>query len=1144
MTKSKTSPACLIRLLLIRAGVEQNPGPWFCSLCSKKLTSYSVQCSKCNNWLHIKCSGITSKQRAKLKTWFGPCCTSHQPPARPPNPSTSPPPPNTPPPPPPNNPPPPPPNPPPPNQQNNNNSTNVNTLQYNINGIMNKCEELLHYMEKNNIQVAAIQETKLTINSKPKKTPNYTLVRKDRGVNKGGGLAFLVHRDVNFTLEQEPAILEQDQHLESMTICIPGKENNHLYIRNVYIPPQSSCSQGYVPPLNQLYDGLGPSSMVLGDLNAHHELWLSQSTPDTRGNNLVDSISGLNYGIINEDQPTRVTPLASTAPDLSIVSTNIIPYTTWRVENKLSSDHLPIIISLTVELKKFNAQNFTFMNFAKADWPQFKTSTEKAFANARLVRDVHKAEKFFRNTLLSAAKETIPAGRIPKIYNALPTDAARLVETRDDIRNNNPADNRLPDLNREIERLIDDHRLTKWEEHLASCQPSSKQFWDTIKDLGDKPSQPNNQGINFNGKQSLPASKIADNFNKQYTPTSDKKPEQGLRNTLRNMRKKLSDPNIVFTPADTLAAIKKAKNSKAVGPDGLSPIMLKNLGPHGINFLTKIYNKSVNNSIIPSLWKTGKIIPLLKPGKPADQGKSYRPVSILSPPAKILESLLLPYVTESIKLADHQHGFRKGRSTTTALNKINDHINTGLNRKPPVHRTVSVAIDLSRAFDTVDHDLLLKDIKALPLNDHIKRFLCAYLRGRQTYVFFRGTKSSYRKVKQGVPQGGVLSPILFNLYMSSMPAPPGNIVLVSYADDGNLLNSGPIVEPIVQEINIYLSTLDNWFKSRNLFISPSKSSATLFSTFSGDCSKVLDIKIDGELVPTVKKPKILGVTYDNLMSFNQHTADMKTKLQAKNNILKALAGTTWGKEKEVIVNTYKAIGQCTLNYCCPIWTPSIPDSTWNSLQAAQNSALRIATGCHLMTDIQHLHNETKIMPVKEHCEMLSKQFLLSTQRPNHPNRVNLDDPPPPRQMKKTLQSKYGEDIKGLSYPDLPEDVYKSKLKEIHTSSVRKVINLQVNKVLQTKPPAISLTELDLPRRTRTTLAQLRSGYSNFLNSYKARINPEIQDICPHCQEDSHTTLHLFDCQNNPTDLTVTDLWNKPVDVARFLNLPTIYDDNG
>ncbi|MCP3664642.1 MAG: hypothetical protein GY696_19490, partial [Gammaproteobacteria bacterium] len=121
---------------------------------------------------------------------------------------------------------------------------------------------------------------------------------------------------------------------------------------------------------------------------------------------------------------------------------------------------------------------------------------------------------------------------------------------------------------------------------------------------------------------------------------------------------------IEFTPAQTAAAIKRAKNSKAIGPDGLSPIMLK----HCLILRT---------AKTPGKWKTAKIITLLKPSKPANKGSSYRPVSILSPPAKILEAFLLPFLTEAIDLADQQHGFRKGRLTLTALQTIKDHFDKG-----------------------------------------------------------------------------------------------------------------------------------------------------------------------------------------------------------------------------------------------------------------------------------------------------------------------------------------------------------------------------------------------------------------------------------------------------------------------------------
>ncbi len=1004
-------------------------------------------------------------------------------------------------------------------------------------------------MEKNDIKIGAIQETKLTGKSKTPKTPNYTFVRKDRGVNKGGGVAFLVHKDVNFNLEKTPAAIEQDPHLESLTISLPGKHNTEpLYIRNVYIPPQSSCNQNYIPPIDKLFEDLGTSSLILGDVNAHHQLWHSEANEDVRGKLIVDTITGLNYGIINEDQPTRVTANASTAPDISMASSNLIPTTNWKIDSSLRSDHLPIIISISAELKKSNSPNYTYVNYNKADWAKFEEYTENIFSVAREVTDVFEAEKYFSKVVQEAAGKFIPAGRIPRTYNALPTEAATLIDERDNIKKNNPADNRIPEINKNIDKLIRDHRKDKWTQHLSTCQPGSTKLWKTIKGLCDQPVQPDNQGIDFDdNKPTIDATKLANKFNRQYTPELDKKPEKELRNILRSMQSKPKHhaQKIKFTPAQTAEAIKRAKNSKAIGPDGLSPVMLKHLGPNGIKFLTSLFNLILSTAKTPGKWKTAKIITLLKPGKPANKGTSYRPVSILSPPAKILEALLLPYLTDAIELADHQHGFRKGRSTLTALQTIKDHIDKGLNRKKPVNRTVSVAIDLSKAFDTVDHYLLLKDINNLPLNAYIKRFLCGYLRGRQTYVLFRNSTSKYRKVKQGVPQGGVLSPILFNLYMSRMPSPPGNIKLVTYADDSNVLNSGPKFDPIVRELNSYLATLNEWFKSRNLFISPSKSSATIFSTFSNEASLVLQIEVDGQIVPTVKKPTFLGITFDTLLSFRQHAANLKTKIQSKNSVLLALTGQNWGKDKETIVTTFKAIGQSIINYCCPIWTPALSQTTWDEIQVAQNAALRAATGCHIMSKPDHLHQETKIMTVKDHCEMLSKQFLLQTQLPNHPNRVDLNAPPPRRQMNQTLMSKFGDEIKQMSYPDLPTDIYKQRLKALHTSSVRNSIaNLEHNKVLGAPPPAISDSEKALPRITRTTLSQLRSGYSTHLKSYMSRISKEVPvpDVCPLCQQPGHTTTHLFSCPANPTTLTPRDLWINPLECARFLNLPVIDDD--
>ena len=376
--------------------------------------------------------------------------------------------------------------------------------------------------------------------------------------------------------------------------------------------------------------------------------------------------------------------------------------------------------------------------------------------------------------------------------------------------------------------------------------------------------------------------------------------------------------------------------------------------------------------------------------------------------------------------------------------------------------------------------------------------------------------------------------------MSKMPLPPGYIKLITYADDSTVLASGPNFKPLCDDLNNYLSTLDYWFKERNLFISPSKSTATIFSTFSNDASIQLPIEINGQNVPTVKKPKFLGVTFDNLLSFTEHSDNMKGKVQSKNNVLKALGGTTWGKEKETILNTYKSIGRSTYNYCCQIWSPNLSDTNWTKLQVAQNEALRVATGCVKKTHIDHLHEECSILPVKEHCELITEQFLLATQQPSHPNHHQIPTEPPPRIMRKTLDLKHGNSIRAMLRDEVLEDTrYKVKLKQIHTRVVRETIDKRSeNKVLGFAPPKVDDTEKTLPRRTRSILCQLRSGHSSHLNNYLSKIQAETEDKCPKCNQSPHDTQHLFNCPSDPTTLTTLSLWSQPHRAATFLGLDT------
>ena len=271
---------------------------------------------------------------------------------------------------------------------------------------------------------------------------------------------------------------------------------------------------------------------------------------------------------------------------------------------------------------------------------------------------------------------------------------------------------------------------------------------------------------------------------------------------------------------------------------------------------------------------------------------------------------------------------------------------------------------------------------------------------------------------------------------------------------------------------------------------------------------------------------------------------MKDRARKRNQVLRALAGSTWGASKEILSNTYKAIGRSIFNYGAAVWSPALSKTSWDDLQAVQNGALRTITGATKMSQISHLHNETKILKVRDHNNLLCKQFLAQMHKQKHPNHHQLAIPPPPpgREMGATLKDKYIQEIGHISINE--DSNMKAVLKQIHTETVHQALDLlEDNKVLGAAPPKISEEEQSLSRRARTYLSQLRSGYSPLLQSYLHRLKPTEDQNCPKCGTEPHTTLHLFNCPLDPTDLSPEDLWTRPVETARFLKLDSREEDD-
>ena len=231
----------------------------------------------------------------------------------------------------------------------------------------------------------------------------------------------------------------------------------------------------------------------------------------------------------------------------------------------------------------------------------------------------------------------------------------------------------------------------------------------------------------------------------------------------------------------------------------------------------------------------------------------------------------------------HEH------STTSTLLQLTKDIALamGFNQRKPPDRTVCVAGDLSAAFDTVFHNNLSSKINRSQLTPATAQWFSCYLRGRQAKTYFKVVKSTSRKVNTGVPQGSKLSPSLFSFYIADMPRQTDPVKRVFYTDDLTVWASGVNI-PDLEEITAYLN--DN-----SLLISAPKSSVMLITPDTHQAKTHPSIFIENSRLPLVKCPRILGVYLDPSLSFNKRSQYVAERVSGRNNIIKALAGTSWGQ---------------------------------------------------------------------------------------------------------------------------------------------------------------------------------------------------------------------------------------------------------
>ena len=250
--------------------------------------------------------------------------------------------------------------------------------------------------------------------------------------------------------------------------------------------------------------------------------------------------------------------------------------------------------------------------------------------------------------------------------------------------------------------------------------------------------------------------------------------------------------------------------------------------------------------------------------------------------------------------------------------------------------TITVALDMSKAFHTINIDTLIRKLLQTTIPGTLIKFIANYIKARKAYTIYRNHTSSQRQFKTGVPQGGVLSPTLFNIYTSDIPPLRAPVHVMAYADDFTITHTS--TSAAKKYIQTYLNKVFAWTK--HLTLNPDKTTCTLFTPDLAEYKSNLDLKINNNALPMATHPKVLGLTLDPTLTYSTHihNISISTSTQAHKplQMIKTLTATGWGKQKDTLMATYKAVMRPTLEYASSIWSPLASSTSINKLQVMQH----------------------------------------------------------------------------------------------------------------------------------------------------------------------------------------------------------------
>ena len=522
-----------------------------------------------------------------------------------------------------------------------------------------------------------------------------------------------------------------------------------------------------------------------------------------------------------------------------------------------------------------------------------------------------------------------------------------------------------------------------------------RKTWDTLKEIINKKTFKSDLPSRFihEGTEVIGLKNVADKFNEYFTEigpklaksidTANKAPFNHYLTTSC-----AASFNFVYTkPDDIEKIIRNLKPKSSAGYDNISTKLLKEIENVISRPLSIIINQSLCTGIFPDKLKIAKVIPLYKKDDVRSFG-NYRPISLLSSISKIFERVafnqLYDYLTSNGLLYESQYGFRKLHSTELAALEFTDRISQEMDAKKI---PFSIFLDLSKAFDTLDHKVLLTKLHYYGIRDITLNWFRSYLTKRTQYVDCNGVSSSVREIETGVPQGSILGPLLFIIYMNDIHTVSDNLNFILYADDTTL--SSPMcsftrgcndnIEQISTSINSELNKIADWLVVNKLSLNVQKTKFMIFHYRQRVITEndIPCLVINNTLIERVTEFNFLGLTVNEYMNWNSHVQKIANKISRTLGVMNRLKRYLPISAMKLM---YDSLILSHLQFGITNW-----GFEWDRISKLQKRALRIMTNSRYNAHTEPLLKQLHLLNVKDIFDVQCMKFWYKFVNKKLPN---------------------------------------------------------------------------------------------------------------------------------------------------------------